>query len=91
MEEKKKIYTTLKNGSKIEYDVLFTFKNEDNKKNYIIYTDNTYDQNNKLKVFAAIYDPNTYEFLEVPESQEEWNRIYEIMDKIIKGENQSAE
>ena len=83
----KKIYTALKDGTKIEYDVLFTFTNDDNKKDYIVYTDNKYDQNNKLKVYAAVYNPNTYEFLEVPESQEEWNTIYEIMDKLIKNES----
>ena len=87
MEEKKKIYTTLKDGTKKEYDVLFTFKNTDNNKDYIVYTDNTYDQNNKLKVFAAVYNPNTYEFISVPEPQEEWNRIYEMMDKILANEN----
>ena len=88
MEKKdKKIYTTLADGTKKEYDVLFTFTNDDNKKDYIVYTDRSYDSNNKLKVYAAIYNPNTYEFLGIPESQEEWNTIYEVMDKIIQNES----
>ena len=88
MEKKdKKIYTTLQDGTKKEYDVLFTFTNNDNNKDYIVYTDNSYDQNNKLKVYAAVYNPFTYEFIEVPQSQEEWNKIYEMMDKIIKNES----
>lgn len=88
MEKKdKKIYATLEDGTKKEYDVLFTFKNDDNNKDYIVYTDNSYDQSNKLKVYAAVYNPLTYEFIEVPQSQEEWNKIYLMMDKIIKNES----
>ncbi len=88
MEKKdKKIYTTLKDGTKKEYDVLFTFTNDDNHKDYIVYTDNSYNEKNKLKVFAAIYNPYIYEFIEVPESKEEWDMIYKMMDKIIKNES----
>ncbi len=88
MEKKdKKIYTTLKDGTKKEFDVLFTFTNDDNHKDYIVYTDNSHNENNKLRVFAAVYNPNTYEFIEVPESEEEWDMIYKMMDKIIKNES----
>ena len=88
MEKKdKKIYITLKDGTKKEYDVLFTFTNDDNHKDYIVYTDNSYNENNKLRVFAAVYNPYTYEFIEVPESKEEWDMIYKMMDKIIKNES----
>lgn len=83
MENKKKIYTTLKDGSKIEYDVIMTFKNEDNNKDYIIYTDNKLDENNKLRIYASIYDASSNKFIGVPESQEEWNKIYELLDKVL--------
>ena len=84
MDNKKKIYTTLSNGTKKEYDVICTFKNEDNGKDYIVYTDNSYDDKNKLKIFAAVYDIKTYDFLEVPESKEEWDMIYKVLDNIVK-------
>ena len=84
MDNKKKIYTTLKDGSKKEYDVICTFKNEENGKNYIVYTDNSYNDKNKLKVYAAIYDEKTFEFIEVPESKEEWNMIYKVIDKVVE-------
>ena len=80
---KKKIYTTTKEGKKIEYDVILTFKNEKNKKDYIVYTDNELDNQQKLKIYAAIYNPLTNEFIGVPESKEEWNEIYKVLDKVL--------
>ena len=79
----KKIYTTTKDGKKIEYDVILTFKNEITNKDYIVYTDNQIDNQNKLRIFAAIYNPLTNQFLEVPESKEEWNEIYRLLDKVL--------
>lgn len=82
--KKKKIYSTDDFGNKIEYDVILTFKNEDNNKDYIIYTDNTYDENNKLVIFSAVYNPDTLEFLGNPETEEEWIKIHELLDKVIQ-------
>ena len=79
----KKIYTTTKDGRKIEYDVILTFKNELTNKDYIVYTDNKIDNQNKLRIYAAIYNPLTNKFLEVPESKEEWNEIYRLLDKVL--------
>ena len=66
---KQKITTTLKDGSVIEYDVILTFKNDKNNKNYIVYTDNKIDKDNKLKIYAAIYNPLNNEFISVPKKQ----------------------
>ena len=74
---------TTKDGKKIEYDVILTFKNEITNKDYIVYTDNQIDNQNKLRIFAAIYNPLTNQFLEVPESKEEWNEIYRLLDKVL--------
>ena len=82
---RQKIYTTTKDGKKIEYDVILTFKNEKNKKDYIVYTDNQIDNQNKLRIYAAVYNPLTNEFLEVPESKEEWHEIYKVVDKVLLG------
>ena len=41
MANKTKISTILSNGTRVEYDVVLTFKNPNNNKDYIIYTDNT--------------------------------------------------
>lgn len=68
---KHKIFTKLKDGTKIEYDVILTFKSEKSNKDYVVYTDNKIDNQNKLKIYAAVYAPLTNEFLDVPESREE--------------------
>lgn len=79
----KKISTILPNGVKQEFDVIFTFKNELTQKDYIVYTDNSIDGYNKLRVYASIYDPVTLKFLGNPESKEEWDEIYRLLDKIL--------
>ena len=43
--------------------------------NYIVYTDNTNDENGNLNVFAAIYYPHDNSKLDSIETDEEWNEI----------------
>ena len=81
--ENPKIFTTLNNGNKKEYDVVLTFKSEVTGKDYVVYTDNSYDKNNKLKIYAAVYNPLTNEFIEGVESREEWIEIGKLLDKVI--------
>lgn len=83
MNNKTKISTTLPNGTKVEYDVILTFKNTTNNKNYVVYTDNNYDQNNKLRIFAALYTPDTNSYLGEPITTEEWNEIINILDNVL--------
>ena len=79
-----KISTTLSNGTKVEYNVILTFKSNKTNKNYVVYTDNTLDPNNKLRFYAAIYDPNiSNSYLGEPSTKEEWNEITNIIDSII--------
>ena len=80
---KKKILKKLKNSKKKEYDVILTFKNEKNEKDYVVYTDNTYDDDNKLKIYAAFYNPLTTEFLGYVEDKEEWKEIIQILDNVL--------
>ena len=80
----KKISTILSNGTKIEYNVVLTFFNETNNKNYIIYTDNTIDQNNKIRLYAGIYEPNlNNKYLGEPTTKEEWTYINNILNQVI--------
>ena len=80
---KNKISTVLKNGEKKEYDVILTFMNDKNNKDYVVYTDNEIDSENKLRIYASIYNPLTNEFIGVPESKEEWYDIYKLLDEVI--------
>ena len=50
---------TIKNnkGEELTCNVLFTFDSDEFKKSYIVFTDNTTDENGKIKVYANTYDP----------------------------------
>lgn len=69
-----------KDGKITEYEILFTFDREDKKKSYIVFTDNTKDENGSIATYAAIYTKldNKYK-LEAIESDEEWDLIENIL------------
>ena len=46
-------------------------------------TDKTYDVDNKLKIYAALYNPLTAEFLGYVEDKEEWKDIINILDNVL--------
>lgn len=84
MNEIKRISTILSNGVKVEYNVILTFKSILSGKNYVVYTDNTYDQNKKLRFYAATYDPNLpTPFIGEPTTKEEWLEITNAIDNVI--------
>ncbi len=70
-------------GKEVECEVLFTFESEETKKNYIVYTDNTTDEEGNTKVYASIYNPNEAETKLLPiESDKEWKIIETILEEI---------
>ena len=79
----KKIFTVLKNGEKIYYDVILTFKSKKTLKNYVVYTDNDIDLDNNLKVYAAIYNPDNFEFIAPVESNDEWIEINNLLEEVL--------
>lgn len=79
----KKIFTILKNGVRISYDVILTFKSEKTHKNYVVYTDNSLDEDDKLKIYAAIYNPDTFEFIAGVDTDEEWIEINKLLEKVL--------
>ena len=81
MEEKMTFTVTNEEGKDIEYEVLFTFDSDETKKNYIVYTDNTKDENGNTKVYASIYTPSEEVTELFPiETDKEWK----IIDTILK-------
>ena len=84
MSEIKRISTILANGTKVDYNVILTFKSVISGKNYVVYTDNTYDQNKKIRFYAAIYNPELpTPFIGEPATKEEWNEIVSAIDNVI--------
>ncbi len=67
-------------GNELVCDILFTFDNEETKKSYIVYTDNTKDENGKVRVYASIYDPKVKNGkLEEIKTDKEWKYIDTIL------------
>ena len=62
-------------GNVYEYEIIMTFKIENNNQFYIVYTDNTYNEENKLKIYAAKYFLFDNTKLEPITTKEEWNII----------------
>lgn len=83
MEEKNTIKVTNEKGESIVCDILFTFDSEETGKSYIVYTDNSKDENGKVRVYASIYkpdDPKTK--LEDIKTEKEWKIIDTILQTL---------
>lgn len=82
--EIKKVKGISSNGIMKEYDVILTCKNSKTDRDYIVYTDHSYDSQNKIRVFVAIYNSDINEpFVGYPTEKEEWLDIYELLDRVI--------
>ena len=84
MENNKMTFKVLgDDGKEIECEVLFTFESDETKKNYIVYTDNTLDEQGNIKVYASIYNPNEENTALIPiESEKEWKIIETILEEL---------
>ena len=71
------------NGEEVMCDVLFTFDSEETKKSYIVYTDNSKDENGKIQVYASIYDPSDKsKKLEEIKTDREWQVVNTVLESI---------
>ena len=71
-------------GKEIECDVLFTFDSEETGKSYVVYTDNTLDDEGNTEVYASVFDPTgTNSGLQPVESEKEWKVIETILAEIL--------
>lgn len=75
----KNTFTVIDNeGNEKECFVLFTFDNDVTEKSYVVYTDNTFDDNGRIQVYASTYIPNekgNITDLFPVETAEEWELI----------------
>ena len=83
MEEKMTFTVMNDEGKEVECEVLFTFESDETKKNYIVYTDNTKDEEGNTKVYASIYNPDEDQTKLMPiESDKEWKIIETILEEL---------
>lgn len=70
-------------GTEVTCNVLFTFDSDETKKSYIVYTDNSRDQEGNIQVFASIFDPNDENTkLEPITTEKEWKVIETILETL---------
>lgn len=70
-------------GTEVTCNVLFTFDSDETKKSYIVYTDNSRDQEGNIQVFASIFDPNDENTkLEPIATEKEWKVIETILETL---------
>ena len=83
MEDKNTIKLTNDKGEEVVCDILFTFDSEETNKSYIVYTDNSKDENGKVRVFASIYNPGDAKTkLEDIKTEKEWKIIETILETL---------
>ncbi len=83
MDQEMKFTITNEEGKEITCEVLFTFDSEETGKNYIVYTDNTKDEEGNIKVYASIYNPNDTTKLEPITTDKEWKIIQIVLDEVM--------
>ncbi len=78
--------TILKDGNKCEYDVLFTANDKENNNEYVIYTDNSIDENGNARIYLGRRENDML----VPVSEEEKKLLEEYISIVQKGVCQYA-
>lgn len=67
-------------GQKVQCEVVDLFKDETNKRNYLIYTDGTKNSDGQLEIYASRYVQKNDTFvLEDIEEEQEWDLIDEFL------------
>ena len=50
-----RIFVTIENGKKVEYDIIIQFTSNENGKKYIAYTNNKKNSDGKIEILCAYY------------------------------------
>ena len=92
MEEKMTFKVTNEEGQEVEYEVLFTFDSDETKKSYMVYTDDSKDENGNTRVFASAYVQGEEETELLPiETDKEWKIIETILEELQKDTTDSED
>ena len=85
--EKKVMSIVANDGSIEDVEVILAFEFKDTNKEYVVYTKNEKDENENITVYVSNIDQSGEEpkLLGV-ESEEEWNRIKDVLRELSKAE-----
>lgn len=72
------------NGKLKEYDVILTYFSEEYNKNYVVYTNNNYNEKKELEIYINSYNQENIELISKPiENIEEYNFIKTKINSIL--------
>ena len=78
-------FAIIKDGKEIEWEILFTFHDDSNDLNYIVYTDGTKDSDDELEILAARYKEKDKKYiLEEIKTDFEWNLIDNMIESYFE-------
>lgn len=67
-----------------EYDAILTYHSEEYNKHYVVYTDNTYNENNELITYISSYTlTNPETIVKEIENKVEYNKVKTEINKIL--------
>lgn len=70
-------------GKEMQCEMLFSFESKETGNNYIVYTDNSVDEDGETRVFASIYMPEIDGTRLFPiETDREWALVEKILEKL---------
>ena len=72
------------NGRIKEYEAILTYHSDEYNKNYVVYTDNKYDQDDELIIYISSYNlTNPETIVQNIEDTKEYNKIKTEINKIL--------
>lgn len=91
--EQEKLVLTLKDeaGNEKEFEGIAQFDLEETGKSYLIYTDNTVDEEGNTKIYASSYIPTEDGGIGSTLNPIETEREWKYVEKIIEGMQEQAE
>ena len=85
--EKKMMSIVAEDGSIEEVEVILAFEFKDTGKEYVIYTKNEKDENEKITVYVSNVDRSMGDpKLMGVDDEEEWNRVKDVLRELSKAE-----
>lgn len=79
-------------GVEVDCEALFTFESDETKKHYMVYTDNTTDEDGNTKLYAGTFNPEDEAGVLKPiETEEEWKIIEEVIAEIQEEYEEESE
>ncbi len=75
-------------GKTVTYDIIATVSSAENHKDYIVFTDNSLDQDGCIITYASIYDRTGEDKKLYPiETEEEWDFIEKLLSSMDEEKN----